>query len=148
MLAIHAHGRGSAPATRENLRGRYARIRAQSVNLAEPLSQEDCCVQSMPDASPVKWHLAHTTWFFETFVLEKYEERFAPFQPAFRMLFNSYYNGVGAKHPRPQRGLLTRPALQEVSLYRENVNARMEKLLARFGDDQAFHALVDLGLHH
>jgi ergothioneine biosynthesis protein EgtB len=148
LLAIDAHGRGSAPATRETLRSRYARVRAQSVNLAKPLSQEDCCVQSMPDASPVKWHLAHTTWFFETFVLDKYEEPFTPFQPAFRMLFNSYYNGVGEKHPRPQRGLLTRPALQEVLLYRENVNERMEKLLARFGDDQAFHALTDLGLHH
>ena len=69
----------------------------RSLHLAEPLSAEDCCAQSMPDASPVKWHLAHTTWFFETFILEPREPGFAPFHPAFRVLFNSYYNGVGAK---------------------------------------------------
>ena len=148
LFAIEAYANGGAPATRENLRSRYAGIRAQSVHLAKPLSEEDCCVQSMPDASPVKWHLAHTTWFFETFVLDSHEEPFAPFQPAFRMLFNSYYNGVGEKHPRPQRGLLTRPALHEVLLYRANVNGRMEKLLARLGDDQPLRTLVDLGLHH
>ena len=147
-LAIGAHGSGSAQAMGENLRSRYAMIRAHSFDLAKPLSEEDCCVQSMPDASPVKWHLAHTTWFFETFVLEKYEEPFAPFLPAFRMLFNSYYNGVGEKHPRPLRGLLTRPALHEVLLYRKKVNARMERTFARFGDDQVFCALVELGLHH
>jgi ergothioneine biosynthesis protein EgtB len=147
-LAIDAHGRGSSPAMGANLRRLFATIRAQSYNLAKPLSEEDCCVQSMPEASPVKWHLAHTTWFFETFVLEKYEEPFAPFLPAFRMLFNSYYNGVGEKHPRVQRGLLTRPALHEVLLYRKKVNERMEKIFARFGDDHAFCALVDLGLHH
>ena len=140
--------RGSARTMGESLCSRYARIRAHSFHLAKPLSAEDCCVQSMPEASPVKWHLAHTTWFFETFVLEKYEEPFAPFQPAFRMLFNSYYNGVGEKHPRPQRGLLTRPALREILLYRKQVNERMERLLAHFGDDQALFALVDLGLHH
>ncbi len=83
------------------LRRRFASVRALGFDLARPLSEEDCCVQSMPDASPVKWHLAHTTWFFETFVLEKYEPDFRPFLPAFRVLFNSYYNGVGEKHPRP-----------------------------------------------
>ncbi len=147
-LAIDAHARCSTPTMGESLRSRYARIRAHSFNLTKPLSDEDCCVQSMPEASPVKWHLAHTTWFFETFVLEKYEKPFAPFLPAFRMLFNSYYNGVGEKHPRPQRGLLTRPALHEVLLYRKKVNQRMEKIFAQFGDDHAFRALVDLGLHH
>jgi ergothioneine biosynthesis protein EgtB len=147
-VAIDARARGSAPAMGDNLRSRYARIRAHSVNLTKPLSEEDCCVQSMPEASPVKWHLGHTTWFFETFVLEKYEEPFAPFLPAFRMLFNSYYNGVGEKHPRAQRGLLTRPALHEVLLYRKEVNARMEKIFAHFGNDEAFCTLVDLGLHH
>jgi len=75
---------------------RYEAVRSASMALAEPLSDEDCCVQSMPDASPIKWHLAHTTWFFETFVLERFEANFKPFRPAFRMLFNSYYNGVGA----------------------------------------------------
>ena len=146
--AVDPYGRGNAPAACENLRSRYAGIRAQSLNLAKPLSEEDCCVQSMPEASPVKWHLAHTTWFFETFVLEKYEEGFSPFLPAFRVLFNSYYNGLGEKHPRPQRGLLTRPALHEVLLYRKKVNERMEKILEDFGDDEGFRSLVDLGLHH
>ncbi|RZJ47796.1 MAG: ergothioneine biosynthesis protein EgtB, partial [Acidovorax sp.] len=97
---------------------RYAAVRDHSVALVAPLSAEDCGAQSMPDASPAKWHLAHTTWFFETFVLEPNEPGFAPFDPAFRVLFNSYYNGVGAKHPRAQRGLLTRPSLDAVRAYR------------------------------
>src|ERR1700740_2555362 len=90
---------------------RYAAVRRHSLAVAEPLSDEDCGAQSMPDASPVKWHLAHTTWFFETFILERMEPGFAPFHPAFRVLFNSYYNGIGEKHPRAQRGLLTRPGV-------------------------------------
>ena len=82
--------------------------------LAAPLSAEDCQVQSMPDASPTKWHLAHITWFFETFMLERYEPGFRAVRPGFRVLFNSYYQGVGEQHPRPQRGLITRPTLDEV----------------------------------
>ena len=123
-------------------------VRQRSLHLAEPLSSEDCCAQSMPDASPVKWHLAHTTWFFETFILEQYEDGFAPFHQAYRVLFNSYYNGVGAKHPRPQRGLLTRPALSEVRAYRQDVDRRMAHLLARRGGDAQLAALVQLGLQH
>lgn len=79
---------------------RYQQVRAATLELAAPLSDEDCGAQSMPDASPVKWHLAHTTWFFETFILERFEAGFQPFHPAFRVLFNSYYNGVGDKHNR------------------------------------------------
>ncbi len=146
--AIDLNESDATPVARDGLRGRYASIRAQSVDLARPLSEEDCCVQSMPEASPVKWHLAHTTWFFETFVLEKYEEAFTPFLPAFKVLFNSYYNGVGEKYPRPHRGLLTRPALHEIMLYRKKVNERMEKTFARLASDEAFRALVELGLHH
>ena len=123
-------------------------VRQRSLQLAEPLSSEDCCAQSMPDASPIKWHLAHTSWFFETFILEQAEEDFAPFHPAFRMLFNSYYNGVGARHPRPQRGVLTRPALDEVRAYRLDVDRRMTQLLARRGEDRKLAALVELGLQH
>jgi ergothioneine biosynthesis protein EgtB len=126
----------------------FAAVRARTLALAEPLSEEDCCVQSMPDASPVKWHLAHTTWFFETFILEKYERPFRPFNPAFRVLFNSYYNGVGEKHPRPQRGLLTRPALHEVHAYRADVDARMAALLAARGEDRELRLLTTLGLNH
>ena len=130
----------------------FSAVRQRSLQLAEPLSSEDCCAQSMPDASPIKWHLAHTTWFFETFILEQAEEDFAPFHPAFRVLFNSYYNGVGARHPRPQRGLLTRPSLDEVRAYRLDVDRRMTQLLARRGGaptlDPALAALVELGLQH
>jgi ergothioneine biosynthesis protein EgtB len=124
---------------------RYGMVRRRSIHLAEPLSDEDCGAQSMPDASPVKWHLAHTTWFFETFVLEPHEQGFAPFHPAFRVLFNSYYNGIGDKHPRHQRGLLTRPSMAQVRAYRANVDARMAALLARRGD---LADLVELGLQH
>jgi hypothetical protein len=99
------------PAPDPALARRYATVRARTAALAAPLSAEDCGAQAMPDASPVKWHLAHTAWFFETFVLEAHEAGYAPFDPAFRSLFNSYYNGVGARHPRAARGLLTRPPL-------------------------------------
>jgi ergothioneine biosynthesis protein EgtB len=130
------------------LREHFGRVRAHTIDLVRPLSEEDCCVQSMPDASPAKWHLAHTTWFFETFVLEKYEPGFRPFMPAFRILFNSYYNGIGEKHPRPQRGMLTRPALYEVHLYRKRVNERMEAMFEKHGHEESFRLLVELGLHH
>lgn len=130
-----------------DLAAAYVRVRQASLALAAPLSAEDCCVQSMPDASPVKWHLAHTTWFFETFVLEPNERDFAPFHPAFRVLFNSYYQGVGARHPRAERGLITRPGLQQVLAYRTQVDARMQALLAG-GVDAALQALIELGLQH
>jgi ergothioneine biosynthesis protein EgtB len=102
----------------------------------------------MPDASPVKWHLAHTTWFFETFVLEPHEPGFRAFHPAFRVLFNSYYNGIGEKHPRPQRGLLTRPSLAEVLRYRGAVDERVRALLGGHGADAGLGALIKLGLQH
>src|SRR5690349_24989384 len=98
----------------DSLAQAFCAVRSHSEALAAPLTAEDCAVQSMPDASPVKWHLAHTTWFFETFVLERQDPRRTPFHPAFRVLFNSYYHAVGERHPRPQRGLLSRPSLQEV----------------------------------
>ena len=126
---------------------RFDAVRAASERLAEPLSDEDCCAQSMPDASPVKWHLAHTTWFFETFVLEAFEPGFAPHDASFRMLFNSYYNGVGKRPPRPQRGLLTRPSMRQVRDYRVAVDARLRALMARGLRPEAA-ALVELGLQH
>ncbi|MFC0252499.1 ergothioneine biosynthesis protein EgtB [Massilia consociata] len=132
---------------REDIQHAYQRVRARSLEIAAPLSAEDCCAQSMPDASPAKWHLAHTTWFFETFILEPHEPGFAPFHCAYRVLFNSYYNGVGARHPRPQRGLLTRPSLDEVRAYRLDVDRRMAQLLAGSADP-AVAALVELGLQH
>jgi ergothioneine biosynthesis protein EgtB len=134
---------------------RYHAVRQYSLALAAPLSDEDCGAQSMPDASPIKWHLAHTTWFFETFILEPLEAGFAPFHPAFRVLFNSYYNGIGEKHPRAQRGLLTRPALAQVKAYRADVDARIARLIeASSGLEQGQHqgahlaTLIALGLEH
>ena len=126
---------------------RHAEVRAQTLALVAPLSEADCQAQSMPDASPVKWHLAHTTWFFETFILERFEPGFQPFHPAFRVLFNSYYQGVGEQHPRPQRGLITRPGLDEVRAYRVNVDARIEALLMHT-DSAELRELMTLGLQH
>ena len=127
-------------------RARFHRIRAASVAIAAPLTPEDCQAQSMPDASPVKWHLAHTTWFWETFLLEG-RDGHRPFDPAFRMLFNSYYNGVGEQFSRPARGLLTRPSLDRVLAWRAAVDRRMDALIAA-GTDAATAALIDLGLAH
>jgi ergothioneine biosynthesis protein EgtB len=130
-----------------DLADRYAQTRAASVALSAGLSDEDCVAQSMPDASPVKWHLAHTTWFFETFILEHFEPEFQPFDQAFRVLFNSYYNAIGEKHPRAQRGLVTRPSRSAVLDYRRNVDARMQALFASSMGAQ-FSALVEIGLQH
>ncbi len=130
------------------LRARYRTVRAATERLAAPLSPEDCVAQSMPDASPVKWHLAHTTWFFETFVLETAEPEFAPFDASFRVLFNSYYNAIGEQHPRPRRGLLTRPSLARVRAYREHVDRAIEARLSSGRIDPAQRRLVELGLQH
>lgn len=126
----------------------FLRVREYSLILAAPLSDEDCGAQSMPDASPVKWHLAHTSWFFETFILERYEQQFLPFHPTFRVLFNSYYEGVGDKHPRPRRGMLTRPSLVEVRDYRADVDRRMQALLQSERCDAACLRLLELGMQH
>ena len=127
---------------------RCASIRAQTEALAAGLSEADCQAQSMADASPVKWHLAHVTWFFETFVLEAHEPGFQPHHPAYRVLFNSYYQAVGERHPRPQRGLITRPSLAEVLAWRQAVNARLQALLALEGLPPACLERVELGLQH
>ncbi len=126
---------------------RYAAVREQTLALAAPLSEADCQVQPMPDASPTKWHLAHVTWFFETFVLERFEPHFKPHHAAYRVLFNSYYNNVGEQHPRSQRGLVTRPSLAEVLAWRQAVDERMLALLAH-NDSLALLERVELGLQH
>src|SRR5437764_7725294 len=108
------------------LAGRYRAVRAATEALATPLSAEDCAIQSMPDASPVKWHLAHTGWFFETFLLGPFLAGYTPFHPEFGFLFNSYYEGVGPRHRRDQRGLLSRPSVAEVFRYRAHVDRAME----------------------
>ena len=132
---------------RAELSRHFLAVRERSRALAAPLSAEDCQAQSMPDASPVKWHLAHVTWFFETFVLERFEPGFKPFDPAFRVLFNSYYQGVGEQFSRPQRGLLTRPDLSTVWRWREQVDARIAHLMGHTDNAEVFR-LIELGLHH
>lgn len=136
-----------SPASR--LAAAFRDVRTRTEALARPLSPEDCVVQSMPDASPVKWHLAHTTWFFETFVLERWARDYAPFHPHFRVLFNSYYNAVGDKHPRTERGMLTRPALADILAYRKHVDAAMDRVIAADdGPDTQAAALIELGINH
>jgi ergothioneine biosynthesis protein EgtB len=138
-----------APRWREDALGtEFARVRAATLELANPLTVEDCQVQSMPEASPTKWHLAHVTWFFETFVLERFETGFRAFDPTFRALFNSYYHGVGAQSPRAQRGLITSPTLQQVKQYRSQVDERVQALLAARPECAELRELVRLGLHH
>jgi ergothioneine biosynthesis protein EgtB len=136
------------PFSRQQIRPRqdpvadYRRIREATLALTAPLSAEDCAIQSMPDASPAKWHLAHTTWFFETFVLEPHVRGYRAFDPAFGYLFNSYYNAIGDRHPRPERGMLSRPSLDEVRAFRRHVD---EALLAA---NDLPTALIELGLQH
>jgi ergothioneine biosynthesis protein EgtB len=127
---------------------RFKAVRALTRSLAAPLSAEDCAIQSMPDASPAKWHLAHTTWFFETFILARHDPDREAFHPAFRVLFNSYYNAVGDKHPRPQRGLLSRPSLDQVLEYRRHVEDEVAALIEAGTLDDELLALVDLGIQH
>jgi dimethylhistidine N-methyltransferase len=137
----------SAGGLRPSLLERYARVRQASLDRAAPLSAEDQQAQSMPDCSPTKWHLAHVTWFFETFLLAPQLPGYTPFDPAFGFLFNSYYEAVGPRHPRPARGLITRPTLADVLAYRRHVDTHMTRLLAgEPSDDVGF--LVELGLAH
>ena len=129
------------------LAARYARVRAETERIALPLSAEDQAVQSMPDASPTKWHRAHTTWFFETFVLARVRG-YVPFDPAYAYLFNSYYEAVGPRHARNERGLITRPTSEEVREYRHHVDGAMATLFGRGELADDFAALVELGLQH
>ncbi|MFI5001428.1 MAG: ergothioneine biosynthesis protein EgtB [Reyranellales bacterium] len=125
---------------------RLRAVRALTEQLAAPLSAEDQTVQSMPDASPTKWHLAHTTWFFETFVLRPHARGYRPFDPAYEYLFNSYYEAVGPRHPRPQRGMITRPGVKEILAYRRHVSDAMAELIGGGAGD--WEPIVELGLHH
>ena len=105
--------------------------RQYSIDLVANLSPEDCQAQSMEDASPAKWHLAHVTWFYELMLLKPFEKNFAFWNSEFAILFNSYYNGIGDKHPRNKRGLLTRPSMEQVLAWRENINDRVTSLLKK-----------------
>lgn len=125
---------------------RYQHVRQHSLDRIEPLSAEDCAVQSMPDASPSKWHLAHSSWFFETVLLGPHQPGYRVFDPAFAYLFNSYYDSFGERHARPARGQLSRPSLAQVLDYRRHVDRAMALLLST--SDPAIEALAEIGLQH
>ncbi|MCG2633535.1 MAG: ergothioneine biosynthesis protein EgtB [Gammaproteobacteria bacterium] len=128
------------------LRQRYRDVRQRTESLCAPLEIEDYVAQSMADASPVKWHLAHTTWFFETFLLQPNLPDYQLFSPGFDHLFNSYYNAVGPQYPRPQRGLISRPTVRQVFDYRQAVDEAMARLID--ANPAAVTPLIELGLHH
>jgi ergothioneine biosynthesis protein EgtB len=130
----------------DDLSDRFWTVRSATEAWAASLTEEDQCVQSMPDASPAKWHRAHTTWFFEQFVLVPHVAGYRVFDPAFGFLFNSYYEAVGPRHPRPSRGLLTRPGADHVTRYRRHVDTALADALAGLPPD--VRAIVALGLHH
>ncbi len=132
------------------LAGRFQLVRGQSEALCAGLDPEDCVAQSMPDTSPTKWHLAHTTWFFENFLLKDYASGYKPFHATFGYLFNSYYNGAGDRHARPERGVLTRPTLKEVLAYRAHVDGHMLAWIHghRSRVSAETQHIVEIGLHH
>lgn len=129
---------------------RFRAVRTRSEALAAPLSAEDQVIQSMTEASPVKWHLGHTTWFFETVILKAHVPGYEPYDDRLPYLFNSYYEALGPRHPRPQRGLLTRPSLAAVQAYRGHVDDAVEGAIAGVGEEswQTWRGLLELGLHH
>jgi ergothioneine biosynthesis protein EgtB len=137
------------PRDDRRLTDRYPAVRAATEKLCESLAEEDCIVQSMPDVSPTKWHLAHVTWFFETFILRPYSSDYRQMDPRYEFLFNSYYEAVGQQYPRPRRGLLTRPSLREVYAYRAHVDEAMVELLRSDpGPSPDLPDLVELGIQH
>jgi len=129
---------------------RFTTVRSDSEALAVNLTPEDQAIQSMPDASPTKWHLAHTTWFFETFILNRLDPDYRVFDPAFAYLFNSYYEAVGPRHPRPERGLLSRPTGDIIGAYRDHVGAAIGRFVERAREPVWHQAapLLELGRHH
>ena len=135
---------------RQDLYTSFRRTRDHSASICAPLLAEDTCIQTMPDVSPPKWHLAHTSWFFETFILLRYLESYRCFHPSYDHLFNSYYVTHGDPYPRPRRGLLSRPGIEEVYEYRTHVDAAMAELLEQVDDGliEELNALVVLGIHH
>src|SRR5262249_46425076 len=128
----------------------FREVRGETERRAAPLSAEDQVVQSMPDASPTKWHRAHTTWFFEQFLLVPYAAGYAPFDDRFAFLFNSYYVAAGPRHGRPKRGLITRPSGDEVAAYRAHVDAAVERLISDAPSATLRDVLriVEIGLNH
>jgi ergothioneine biosynthesis protein EgtB len=138
--------RADSETTASVLAERLFATRKLTLDLAAPLSDADATVQPCPDASPAKWHLAHTSWFFETFVLRDHAAGYRPFDERYAYLFNSYYEGEGARHPRPKRGMLSRPSLDEIRAYRAHVDEALERALSSL--PQAAVELIELGINH
>ncbi|MBO0736151.1 MAG: ergothioneine biosynthesis protein EgtB [Alphaproteobacteria bacterium] len=145
-----ATGESACGADRRPALERFAIIRGASEELTANLTPEDQSIQSMPDVSPTKWHLAHTSWFFETFILTRFDGEYRVFDPAFAYLFNSYYEAAGPRHPRPQRGLLSRPAADIVAAYRDHVTAGMNRLIEHAAEPvwDGLAPLLELGVQH
>ena len=141
---------GGSDAMRSRLADRLLDVRTATEALVAGLGTEDQNLQSMPEVSPAKWHRAHTTWFFETFILVAEKPGYRPFHPAFEELFNSYYNAVGRQHPRPRRALLSRPDVEEIGRYRNHVDAAMQALIAECDEIclARMAPLIELGLNH
>ncbi|QDT06876.1 Iron(II)-dependent oxidoreductase EgtB [Rubripirellula lacrimiformis] len=133
--------------TANSIADSFQSVRHFTVRLAQPLSAEDCMVQSMDDASPTRWHLAHTTWFFETFVLAQ-ESDYQPFDPQFKFLFNSYYNTVGDQYPRQRRGMISRPGLEQIQNYRRHVDQQMIQRLQKPDFAAKHQRLIEVGIQH
>jgi ergothioneine biosynthesis protein EgtB len=150
MNPIAAKSRVPAGDLRDRWLRDYRSVRAETEKRASPLSPEDQVVQSMPDASPIKWHRAHTTWFFEQFLLSPHAAQYARFDERFGYLFNSYYVAVGPRHARPQRGLVTRPGAEEITAYRAHVDTAVTQMLASCSDEtlQKIAPIAEMGMHH
>lgn len=158
MSAISPQSGGATPApavdepdgNREALLDRFARTRRFTEELVEPLSPEDCVIQTMTETSPTKWHLAHTTWFFERFILQDYATNYQPFCKPYYFLFNSYYNTIGPQHCRPNRGLLSRPTVDEVATYRDEIDTRLRGFVEACDADtfNAIQPLIHIGIQH
>ncbi len=140
------HGSVFQTGDRDGVAKEFRAVRRTSTRLQEPVGPEDCCIQSMPEVSPMKWHLAHTSWFFETFVLQPATTGYRSSDPQFDFLFNSYYNAVGEQYARPDRGLLSRPTLAEVMDYRARIDEAVEGVIASKGTE--WLERIELGLHH
>jgi len=145
----HVRKPPTVASAQSGLSTRLAGVRRRSSDLALPLEAEDMCAQAMDDASPTKWHLAHTTWFFETFVLEPFLPGYRTYDPRFKYCFNSYYESEGARHPRPKRGLLTRPTAEEVQGYRTHVDEQLARLVETgLVERPEIAQRIELGVHH
>jgi DinB superfamily len=138
----------SAGNERENLVKAYSDTRELSEKICETLESEDCLVQAMPEANPTKWHLAHTSWSFETFVLRTAFQNYQTVRPSYSFLFNSYYNAVGKMHARPKHGLISRPRLRETKLYRRRVDEAMDSLFQNAPLTAKFGKVIELGSNH